>query len=591
MCGISGVFGRSDHAVVGRMLAEIRHRGPDDHHVVSGAQFTLGATRLSIVDVEGGRQPMCNERSSVWAAQNGELYNYPRLRPALLKAGHHLHTTCDTEVLPHLYEDYGSDLPAHIDGMFAVAVWDEATQTGLLARDRMGKKPLYYWEHGGALYFASEIKALLTVPGFTRSIDIEALHHYLSLKHVPHPHSIFKGVRCLPPAHRLVFKPGQPPAISRYWDLDFTVDAALAREPVDALVDEFLRLFKQGVKRRFMSDVPIGFFLSGGLDSSLSTAVAAELSGTIKTFTLTYAEGSTTAGKEADRKWARWVADRYRTDHYEETIAFSRYPEQLRTVLRCFDEPFAGVISSFFLSQRIAQHVKVAVSGDGADEIFGSYRSHRDAAQFDSGTSVTAEWRSSLLVYAEQQKCVLYQPQLARQLEGVSTTALLAQTFDAVRTNDPLNRVLEAEFKTIFPDQVLTYVDRLSMAHSLEVRTAYLDTEVVEFVAKLPGALKIRNGETKFLLKQAARRYFPAEMIDRPKEGFLMPVTEWMLGDLQEYVRDTLAPDRIQRQGFFQPSRVQALVDRLYQPGADYWDVNRVLALVVFQEWHDLYMA
>jgi asparagine synthase (glutamine-hydrolysing) len=260
-------------------------------------------------------------------------------------------------------------------------------------------------------------------------------------------------------------------------------------------------------------------------------------------------------------------------------------------VLTCFDEPFAGVISSFFLSQRIAQHVKVAVSGDGADEVFGSYRSHREAATLADGRAVNADWRARLLVYSEPEKCDLYQPDVARQLQGVSTTALLAQTFSAVRTNDPLNRVLEAEFKTIFPDQVLTYVDRLSMAHSLEVRTAYLDTDVVTFLARLPGNLKIRNGETKFLLKQAARRYFPAEMIERPKEGFLMPVTEWMLGDLQSYVRDTLAESRIKRQGFFKPERVRALVDRVYQPGADYTDVNRVLGLVVFQEWHDLYMA
>ena len=572
------------------MLAEIRHRGPDDQFVMSGEQFTLGARRLSIVDVEGGRQPIANERGCIWAAQNGELYNYPVMRPELIAAGHQLHTHCDTELLPHLYEDHGIDLPKHIDGMFAVAVWDDANKTGLLARDRMGKKPLYYWQNDDALYFASELKSLLVVPGFTRTINLEALHHYLSFKHVPHPLTIFKGVFSIPPAHRLVFKPGRTPEVSRYWDVDFSVDETLAAQPIEELVDEFLRLFTQGIKRRFMSDVPIGFFLSGGLDSSLSTAVAAELSGSIKTFTLAYDPDSTTPGKEADRKWAQWVADRYHTDHYEETIAFSSYPDQLRKILRCFDEPFAGVISSYFLSQRIAQHVKVAVSGDGADEIFGSYRSHRLAAEMPDAAAVDAEWRANLLVYTEQQKHDIYAPDIARQLAGVSTTGLLRETFAAIRTNDPLNRVLEAEFKTIFPDQVLTYVDRLSMAHSLEVRTAYLDTDVVSFVARLPGHLKIRRGETKFLLKQAARRYFPAEMIDRPKEGFLMPVTEWILGDLQPYVRDTLSEDRLREHGFFRPERVRALVDRLYQPRADYTDVNRVMGLIVFQEWYDLYM-
>jgi asparagine synthase (glutamine-hydrolysing) len=616
------MFGRGDRAVTELMLETLRHRGPDDGSVVSRDRFAIGARRLAIIDVEGGRQPMSNEDGSVWAAENGELYNYPKLRLRLLENGHRLLTHCDTEVLPHLYEEHGTDLPKHIDGMFAVALWDDTRQTGLLARDRMGKKPLYYWHSGDVLYFASELKALLKVPGFRKTINLEALHHFLSLKHVPHPLTIFRDVFMLPPAHRLTFKPGELPVISRYWDVDFSVDPDLAGQPEDDLADELLRLLRQSVERRLMSDVPIGFFLSGGLDSSLSTALAAEQSGRIKTFTLTYSHESTTPGKEQDRRWARWVADKYGTEHHEETIEFSNYPENLRRILACFDEPFAGVVSSYFLSQLIARHVKVALAGDGADELFGSYLSHRLAqplAQFaqyertgaadlirpfenkpdylrdllgSNGSPVSDwSWRAKLLVYSEDEKRSLYHADLASTLGSASTARCLKQTFDSLTATDPLNRVLEAEFRTIFPDQVLTYVDRLSMAHSLEVRTAYLDTDVVTFVAKLPGRLKIKLGDTKFLLKRAARKYFPADMIDRPKEGFLMPVTQWMLGDLQSYVRETLSTERLQRHGYFRPERVCALVDRLYQPGADYTDVNRVLALVVFQEWYDLYMA
>ena len=618
MCGICGIFGRGDGPVTEAMTETLRHRGPDDAQVLQRERFAMGVRRLAIMDVESGRQPMSNEDGTIWAAQNGELYNFPQLRPRLIAAGHRLHTHCDTEVLPHLYEDYGDDVPKHIDGMFAIAIWDERSGTGLLARDRMGKKPLYYWPSGGVLYFASELKALLKAPGFTRAINFEALHHFLSLKHVPHPQTIFQGVSMLPPAHRLTFRPGAAPVISRYWDVDFSVDEELARQPEDALVEEFLRLLRQGVERRLMSDVPIGFFLSGGLDSSLSTAIAAELSGRIKTFTLAYSPASTTPGKEADRRWASWVADKYGTEHHEETIEFGGYPEHLKRILTCFDEPFAGVVSSYFLSQLIARHVKVALAGDGADEIFGSYLSHRLAqplANFSryeatgdpelirpfqdrpdylrgllDGAANDAGWRAKLLVYREDEKQSLYQPDLAAAIGGANTASLLADTFAGLTAGDPLNRVLEAEFRTIFPDQVLTYVDRLSMAHSLEVRSAYLDTDVVTFVAKLPGALKVRKGETKYLLKQAARRYFPAEMIDRPKEGFLMPVTEWILGDLQPYVRATLSDERLSEHNFFRPERVRALVDRLYQPGADYTDVNRVLALIVFQEWYDLYM-
>lgn len=616
MCGIAGVFGHGERATVESMLQTIVHRGPDDAFVVGGERFTLGARRLSIVDVAGGRQPISNETATVWASQNGELYNYPKVRPRLLAGGHTLHTHCDTEMLPHLYEEHGADVPGHIDGMFAIAIWDDTRRTGLLARDRTGKKPLYYYDAGDRLYYASEIKALLQVPGFTRAIDLEALHHYLSLKHVPHPLTIFKGIRMLPPAHRLIFEPDKPIRIERYWDVSFDASADRSMTEEDA-VDRLIALLRQGVERRLMSDVPIGFFLSGGLDSSLSTVLAAELSGRIKTFTLTYGADSTTEGKEQDRRWARWVAEKYATEHHEETVAFSSFPDSAPKILRHFDSPFAGVVSSYFLSQRIAQHVKVALSGDGADELFGSYLSHRLAqplaafaeyqrtgdasliAGFEARPQYLAEllsdgpedwrWRSKLVVFNEAQKRALYSDSVNTALSGASTDDWFKDVFARLTAGDPLNRILEAEFKTIFADQVLEYGDRLSMAHSLEVRTAYLDTDVVTFVAGLPGHLKIARGITKHLLKQAARRYFPPEMVERPKEGFLMPVTQWFQRDLESYVRATLSPAALDRHGLFKPAAVHALIDRVYAPGSDYHDVNRVLALVMFQEWHTLY--
>ena len=594
MCGIAGYFGAGNRDALPAMLAALHHRGPDDQHIISGDQFGFGAARLSIIDVAGGRQPLTNEDGSVIAVQNGELYNFPVARPALLARGHHLQTHTDTELLPHLWEDHGERLPEQIDGMFAVAVWDSRQQVGLLARDRMGKKPLYYWEHDAALYFASELKALLAVPGFDRRLNLEALHHYLGYKHVPHPLTIFQGVRMLPPAHRLVFRPGAAPAISRYWQLSF---APNGRAPDEREVaDELLARMRRAVARRLMSDVPVGFFLSGGIDSSLTTALAAEQSAEpIKTFTLTYAGGSTTEGKEQDRRWARWVAERYGTDHHEETIAVSGYPESIRKILGAFDEPFAGVVSTYFLSQRMARHVKVAVAGDGADELFGSYRSHRTAAGLHAASGAATDpdwaWRADLLVMSDEEKCALYAPDVRTELKGVSTRDHMRAAFESLSARDPLNRVLEAEFHGIFPDQVLTFVDRLSMAHSLEVRSAFLDTEVVEYVASLPGSLKIHNGETKYILKQAAARYFPDEMIRRPKEGFLMPVTEWVLGDLQPWVRATLSPERLAVHRIFDPGRVGALINRVYEPGADYTTVNRVLALVIFQEWYEMYLA
>ncbi|HEY6187396.1 MAG TPA: asparagine synthase (glutamine-hydrolyzing) [Pyrinomonadaceae bacterium] len=617
MCGIAGVFGRREDETVNRMTAALLHRGPDDGFLVGGEDFSLGARRLSIVGIADGRQPLSNETGTVWAAQNGELYNYPQVRKELLASGHHLHTHCDTEILPHLYEDYGTRMVEHIDGMFAVALWDATNRVGLLARDRMGKKPLYYYRQNDALYFASEIKSLLRVPGFERRINYEALHHFLSFKHVPAPLSIFEGISILPPAHMLVYRPGAGLEIRRYWDVDFSATGEMADWPEEELVEHLLALLRRGVERRLMSDVPIGFFLSGGIDSSLSTALAAEMSpGRIKTFTLTYANDSTTEGKEQDRRWARWTAEKYATEHYEETVEFSNFPENLRRIIACFDEPFSGTVSTYFLAGLIAQHVKVAVSGDGADELFGSYLSHRLAfplsrydeylrngdarlvRPFETQPDFLArmaeaedwQWRSKLFVYGDEEKASLYAPDVAERMQAYSSRERLRRDFSNLTATDPLNRILEAEWHTIFPDQVLAFVDRLSMAHSLEVRTAYLDTDFVTFITGLPGRYKIRDGETKYLLKRAALKYFPDEMVFRKKEGFIMPITEWLLGDLEDYVRETLSAERMGRHALFNQSRVNEMVDGLYSAGGDYREVNKVFALLVFQEWYDLYM-
>jgi asparagine synthase (glutamine-hydrolysing) len=615
MCGICGIFGRGDQATVAAMLDTLIHRGPDDGYFVVKPDFALGARRLSIVDVQAGRQPLSNEDRTIWAAQNGELYNYPAVSPQILARGHQLSTHCDTEMLPHLYEDYGTQLPEHIDGMFAVAVWDDVRKVGILARDRMGKKPLYYHARDDILYFASEIKALLRIPGFERQINLQALNHYLSFKHVPHPLSIFEGISILPPAHLLHFTPGGSLQVRRYWDVDFSgADADL---PEEDIVEEVLRLLRRGVERRLMSDVPIGFFLSGGIDSSLSTVLAAELCpNRIQTFTLTYADGSSSEGKELDRRWASFVARKYDTEHYEATIEFAHFPDSIRDILIHFDEPFAGVVSTYFLSQLIAKHVKVALAGDGADELFGSYLSHRLAMPlanygeyqrtgqstlirpFEEQTDLLhrlAEsedwaWRNKLLVYSDDEKAALFEPSVSRTLEPYSTSKLLRQSFATLTATDPLNRILEMEFRTFFPDQVLTFVDRLSMAHSLEVRSAYLDTDLVAFVASLPGHLKMKGGETKYLLKQAALKYFPSEMVFRKKEGFLMPIAQWLLNDLQDYVRETLSPQRLQQHNLFNVACIQSLVDGLYQGQKDYTYANKILVLLIFQEWYDLYM-
>ena len=612
MCGICGSFGTGDRETVGAMVRALAHRGPDDEHIVGNERFALGARRLSIMDPERGRQPLSNESGTVWAAHNGELYNFRELVAELRADGHQVVSDCDTEVLPHLYEAHGTAMAERTDGMFAYAVWDDQRQVGLLARDRMGKKPLYYLVVGTTLYFASEIKSLLRVPGFERRLNLEALHHFLSFKHVPHPLSIFEGIRALPPAHVLIHRPGQPPCVRRYWSLDCSPAEGLAEE--GDLVDELLRRLRRGVKRRLVADVPVGCFLSGGIDSSLTTALAAEESRRrLKTFTLTYADGATTPAKNEDQRWARWVAERYDTEHYEEQIDAEAFPDTLPRILECFDEPFSGVVSTYFLSKVIGRHVKVAIAGDGADEIFGSYLSHRLAGPlarydeyrrtrnpslvepFENQTGVldslasadACEWREKLLVFSEAEKAQLYSADTASAAKGFSSGDRLRRDFAGLTSTGPLSQMLEAELRSIFPDQVLAFVDRLSMAHGLEVRSAYLDTDVVRFVAKLPDCLKIRGRDTKYLLKQGARRYFPDDMVFRPKEGFVMPVERWLLTGLAPYVRDTLSSAQLGLHGLFSPEAVSRLLDEFYAGHHEHG--KKILSLITFQEWYRLY--
>ncbi len=618
MCGIAGVFGKRAPEAVGRMLRVLAHRGPDDQHVIHGEDYTLGARRLSIIDLDHGRQPLCEDQQRIWGSQNGEIYNFRELREELEKrGGHRFATDGDTEILPHLYREDGLDFPSKLEGMFAISLFDESLHRGILVRDRAGKKPLYYTEHEGCLWYASEIKALLLIPGFERRMNLEAVHHFLSYKNVPSPLTIFEGIKMLPPAHRLVWHRGQAPVVERYWALDWTPFEG----PLDEgeLAEELIRLLKIGVKRRLVSDVPIGFFLSGGIDSSLSTALAAEVApGRIKTFTLTYNAESSTPGKDLDLKCAREIAARYGTDHREEQMNFSHFQQEFPAIISHFDEPFGGVVSTYFLARLISQHVKVAISGDGSDELFGSYLSHRmarpvselvearrdgrepgDLGHFASGQprefleriaeSDEHLWRLKLTVFSDQDKLSLYSPDMTEKCATYSSQEHLRRVFSQLSAQDPTNRMLEAEFGTQLPDQVLAFTDRLSMAHSLEIRTAFLDTQVMEFAARIPERFKIRDQDVKMVLKRAARPYLPASAIDRPKEGFVLPVNQWLQGWLFDYAKAALSPDELAHHGLFKATEVNSIMTR-FQAGESQL-ANKILSLLSFQIWYDIYMA
>lgn len=598
------------------MLPRMAHRGPDDEFAVSGRHFSLGVRRLSIIDLNTGRQPVAAEDGKTWAAQNGEIYNYRDLRRTLVSKGHRFATQSDTEVLAHGYEEFGPDLVDRLVGMFAVAVWDDARGRGALMRDRTGKKPLYILPGDDRLYFASELKCLLCVPGFRKSLNPQAVHHYLSLKNVPAPHTVMEGIRMLPPGTLLEVRRGEDGRLTtaerRYWRPDFSTTHPDRSE--EEWVDTLHASLKESVRRRLVSDVPIGFFLSGGIDSGLVTAFAAQISPEpIHTFTLVYDPHSTTPGKEADRAAARAIAERFGTIHHEEVLEQQKLEEDLPLILGHFDEPFAGVISTFYLSRLVSRHVKVALAGDGADEVFGSYRSHRLAIpisrylqgernpdrlrpfdrQLDELKRLAdpdpAVWRSRLLVFTEKEKQALLDPDWLRTHAPEPTESLIAETFRGLDRRDPLNAVLEAEFISQLPDQVMTFVDRLSMAHSLEVRAPFLDHDFLAAAGGIPGSLKIREGEVKYILKKLAERELPREGVWRPKEGFLMPVTDWLMGDLGPFLRRTLTPERMEAHGIFQPAEVTRLVDEFSNGRREHG--IKLYTLLAFQVWYDSVFA
>lgn len=585
MCGIAGFVGPRAPDALRRMLGVLRHRGPDGEGLWESDAASLGMRRLAIVDLESGHQPFFNEDRTIVCVFNGEIYNHRELRTDLIRAGHEFRSDhADGEVIVHLYETYGLDFLLRLDGMFAVALWNAATRTLVLARDRLGIKPLYFTDRpSGGLAFGSEPKALMTLPGVDLSPDPLALHHYLSYKHLPAPMSAFRAIRQLRAGELMVVAPEC--ASRRIWWTPAAPQSMVRNETEAA---ETIRdLLSAAVRRQSMADVPCGAYLSGGVDSSTVAALMALHAGRpIETFTLVYDEAID--GKDADRHFAREVAARYGTRHHECRISAADVPDQLQAIVAAFDEPFSGVISTYFLTREMARHVKVALSGDGADEIFASYRPHRLAAGLaavrragrandvpelvglaDGDQSTVArlagmsevDARMALYLRSDQQALALLHPELRREVLGEPSAEMTARLYAQSETADPLNRALLVDQMSMLPDQVLAFVDRLSMAHSLEVRPPFLDHALVTFVNGLPGELKIRQGRVKHILKQAVADLLPAGLVDRPKEGFLMPINRWLLTSLRTLIDDTLGADAVRRSGVLDAAAVRRLVD------------------------------
>jgi asparagine synthase (glutamine-hydrolysing) len=616
MCGVAGIVSTSppDPEQVRAMCRLIAHRGPDGEGYHTDAHAALGMRRLAIIDVAGGGQPVYNEDGTVAAVFNGEIYNFMELRDRLVARGHRFTTDSDTEVLVHLYEDHGEDLVGHLRGMFAFAIWDAARRRLLLARDRVGKKPLYYRQAGASLAFASELKALVADPSVPRELDPVALHHYLTYQYVPAPWSIYRGIRKLPPGHLLVWQEGDV-RLRRYWKLDFTPQP-VGREQESA--EQARQLLLDATSVRMVSERPLGAFLSGGIDSSAVVAAMARLSDQpVKTFCIGFDDQ-----RYDERSYAASVARRYGTDHHEFVVAGSSALEILPAVTRHFDEPFAdsSAIPSFFVAELSRRHVTVVLNGDGGDECFGGYRRYafmkrvgrmqppdplrgvlsRIGSALAQGRSTPRlrrigrglrvlgeapqhRYASLMSYFTSEAKDALYTKAMQEQVAGVDSYELVRQVFDTSRAGEDVNRLMDVDVNTYLPGDLLVKVDITTMAHSLEARSPFLDHHLMEWTAGLPSRWKVDGQVTKALLKKAMAPWLPSEVLHRPKAGFGVPLADWLRCELRPLAFDLLTDHTARSRGLFRPEVVRQLLQD-HDEGRDRSD--RLWALLQFELWH-----
>ncbi len=609
MCGITGIFHpvgspAIDADLLDRMNESQHHRGPDAGDVHIEPRVGLGHRRLSIIDVATGQQPLWNEDHSVVVIYNGEIYNFQELVAELIALGHRFRTRSDTEVIVHAWEAWGEDCVKRFRGMFAFALWDRNRQTLFLARDRLGVKPLFYAQlASGAVVFGSELKSLLCHPGLARSIDPSAIEDYLALGYVPEPKTVFVGVYKLAPAHTLAVRVGERalPAQREYWDVVFEPDDSIDEA---AALDELRARLTESVRLRLISEVPLGAFLSGGVDSSAVVATMARLSDApVNTCTIAFDDP---AFDEA--AFARQVAERYRTRHRVETVAVDDFG-LIDRLAGFYDEPYAdsSAIPTFRVCELARKSVTVALSGDGGDENFAGYRRYRfQIAEERMRSLVPAGVRRPLFgglgraypkldwaprvfrakstlqslardavdgyfhtmsILRDGERASLYSDAFRRRLGGYHAVETFRRHARRAQGYDPLSLVQYLDLKTYLVGDINTKVDRAAMANSLEVREPLMDHPLVEWLARLPTALKVRDGEGKYLLKKAMEPLLPRDLLYRPKMGFAVPLASWFRGPLRQRVRDSLLGPRLAETGWFDPRALARLVDA-HQSGA-----------------------
>jgi asparagine synthase (glutamine-hydrolysing) len=616
VCGICGKVNldaerRVEPMDIEAMRDTMLSRGPDAAGLYVDRHAGLGHRRLSIIDLEASAQPMSNEDGTIWVVYNGEIYNFAALREQLIARGHRFRTYGDTEVIVHLYEDFGVECVRHLRGMFAFAIWDARSDTLLLARDRIGVKPLYYTVTGEAFLFGSELKAILADEQFSRGrhIDPLAVHDYLSFLSVPDPVCIYRGVRKLPPAHTLTFRDGQV-ELRRYWDVTFREDRDVAD---DAWAERLRELLIESVRIRLVADVPVGAFLSGGIDSSTVVALmAAAMDRPVKTFSIGFAEERCNEASDARR-----VAEHLGTDHTELILSPREARFVIPQILQHFDEPFAdaSAIPTYYVSKLAREQVTVTLSGDGGDELFGGYPWRQVRPWYQRRLSALpkpvrlrlkrlSDWLppgirgahylhrmdlpyeryilDAMAVFDDADRLDLYHPEFAAAVGAADPYEHQIRNLTGARGGGWEARMMEYDLKTYLPNDVLTKVDRMSMWTSLEAREPLLDHHLVEFAARIPSRLKLRHGIGKRILKDVMRPYLPLSVLEKRKQGFSVPLSTWLRTDLRDDILDTLCSGN--RHGFFSRRAIDQLTNAFFH-GDDRRDYQ-VWTLYAFEVWY-----
>ncbi|MBD3345950.1 MAG: asparagine synthase (glutamine-hydrolyzing) [Chitinivibrionales bacterium] len=625
MCGICGIYSpgkisETDIHCMHRMCSVMRHRGPDDEGHYHDDYAALGMRRLSIIDIKGGHQPLSNEDKTLWIVFNGEIYNFQQLRKTLQNKGHTFSSNSDTETIIHAYEEYGDACVHHLVGMFAFALWDSRKHRLFAARDRLGQKPFYYSESNGKFFFGSELKTILCDSKQSRTLDEVALHHYLTLQYIPDPFTIYKNIHKLPPAHVLTYDRNGI-TLKSYWDLSYEPKLKISEQEAE---QELRRLMMNAVQRRMISEVPLGAFLSGGIDSSIIVGLMAQqATKKIKTFSIGFSTDSFN-----ELPFAQSVADKWNTYHSEFIVSPDRLSDILPKIVGAFDEPFADscAIQTYYLSQMTKEHVTVALNGDAGDEAFAGYprywldtwvAPYSMLPQFitqklvpmvlsplrePDNVPIEANWimglkRLSQVVrvpkeasiirwgsfFDEQFKQVVYKDELYQKVKDSPTSDLLKEAFSNAAAQSFVDKTLAVDTRFYLAGNGLTKTDRMTMAHSLEGRSPFCDHELFEFCARLPVEFKLKNRNTKYLLKRTFSDMLGHKLTKRPKRGFAAPIEMWLKDPLKEQVRETLLCSSADIHEMFDVSSLKSLIDEHERGRANHG--RRIWALVVLEEW------